>query len=97
MLRTPTPLPERNTSSAPRSRSSETNISRARIFARAAISRTALRVIPGSAPSYIGGVWRGPPARNDGNPREALDDAVGFDDLPRALTKVLESPWWFDT
>src|SRR2546426_1602744 len=61
MPRTPTPLPERNTSSAPRSRSSETNISRARILARAAISRTALRVIPGSARSYVGGVWRDPP------------------------------------
>src|SRR6266571_3098166 len=60
MLSTPTPLPERNTSSAPRSRSRDTDISRARILARAAISRTALRVIPGSAPSYVAGVCRAP-------------------------------------
>src|SRR5256712_6082567 len=60
MPSTPTPLPDRNTSSAPRSRSRETDVSRARILARAAISRTALRVIPGSAPSYVAGVRRAP-------------------------------------
>src|SRR5437870_3673752 len=60
MPSTPTPLPDKNTSSAPRSRSSETDVSRARILAPAAISRTALRVIPGSAPSYVAGVRRAP-------------------------------------
>src|SRR2546425_4480465 len=60
MPSTPTPLPDKNTSSAPRSRSSETDVSRARILAPATISRTALRVIPGSAPSYVAGVRRAP-------------------------------------
>src|SRR2546427_23068 len=85
MPSTPTPLPDRNTSSAPRSRSSETDVSRARIFARVAISRTALRVIPGSAPS-----------RDACHSHEPLDDAVGLDDLPRSLAEVLNTPGGLD-
>ena len=39
---------------------------------------------------------RGPLSRNDGNPREALDDAVRLDDLLGGLTEVLGSPGWLD-
>src|SRR2546428_317299 len=45
----------------PASRPTKRGASRRRIWPPAAISRTALRVIPGSAPSYVAGVRRAPP------------------------------------
>src|SRR3989442_7119428 len=39
---------------------------------------------------------RGPLSRDNRDPGKTLDDAVGLDNLPRALTEVLESPWRFD-
>src|SRR6266581_1731212 len=60
MPNTPTPLPVRKTSSAARTRSTESDASRNLIRSREAISRTVARVTPGSAPSYVGGVTKAP-------------------------------------